>query len=200
MVMSSPSIQPLLAWSIEELAQYGSGLAALAVLAACSGRIRNAVNGGRLGTTVSQQSVPAAMRLAIVSLPVGFWLLSLWASQAHETSFMQATIEDGWLEDGQGLLLVCSVVTSGLVARSLWKRRQRMWAWAYLLLAVALCWVMGEEISWGQRALHLPTPAWLASHNTQEELNLHNLTGVDTALSEWADRGVSWLTFLSATA
>ena len=44
----------------------------------------------------------------------------------------------------------------------------------FALIAVASIFIAGEEISWGQRILHIDTPAEYAAHNHQNELNLHN--------------------------
>lgn len=189
----------VLAWSKSQLADYGPGLAALVMLAVFSGRIRRAVNSGRLGQTTPLYRLPPATVWTFVVLPVGWWLWNLWVSQAREAFFMHITEEDGWMEYGQMLLLVLGSIASGLLARSLWIRR-RFWALAYLLLALALFWAAGEEISWGQRLLHLATPAWFASHNTQQEMNVHNLAGVTAELSSLVDQALSWAVFLSAAA
>ena len=50
-----------------------------------------------------------------------------------------------------------------------------------LLALGALCLIcFGEEISWGQRLFHYPTPAWLSDSNGQGEWNLHNLAWFHT--------------------
>ena len=59
------------------------------------------------------------------------------------------------------------------------KRRRNGWLlmWSVLFLLMA-----GEEISWGQRILGLPTPDWLREINLQNELTLHNLTALQPAI------------------
>jgi len=47
--------------------------------------------------------------------------------------------------------------------------------WYFVLLTLALFYVSGEEISWGQRIFSFSTPALLQEHNLQHEANLHNL-------------------------
>ena len=44
-----------------------------------------------------------------------------------------------------------------------------------VLSALLFAFGAGEELSWGQRLLHIPTPDFFARHNAQKELNLHNL-------------------------
>jgi len=46
---------------------------------------------------------------------------------------------------------------------------------AFLLFLVLAIFIAGEEISWGQRLLHLKTPEFLKGLNTQDEISLHNL-------------------------
>lgn len=59
-------------------------------------------------------------------------------------------------------------------------RRQpdRRAAVALLLGGLGLLVVAGEEISWGQRLFGLETPVALAEANTQDELTLHNVDGL----------------------
>jgi hypothetical protein len=46
---------------------------------------------------------------------------------------------------------------------------------ALLALAAWFFFMAGEEISWGQRILHIAEPAALGAINDQNELNLHNI-------------------------
>ena len=45
-------------------------------------------------------------------------------------------------------------------------------------LAAVLFFAAGEEISWGQRIFEVDTPEVLVDGNEQDELNLHNLVGL----------------------
>ncbi|PLX51174.1 MAG: hypothetical protein C0613_00795 [Desulfobulbaceae bacterium] len=60
-----------------------------------------------------------------------------------------------------------------LAARLVW--RSRHYRVFFALLALACFYVVGEEISWGQRLFALATPDFFQRHNLQQELNLHNL-------------------------
>jgi len=44
----------------------------------------------------------------------------------------------------------------------------------YGVLALACLFVVGEEISWGQRIFNIATPEFFEAHNLQNETNLHN--------------------------
>lgn len=198
MAMFDQHFQLVLTWFKGELISYWPGLAALTVLAVFSGGIRRAVNDGRLGQAVPHRLLPSVAIWAIVIVPVGWWLWSIWSSHTQEAFFIQITDEDGWMEYLQVLLLGLSLSTSGLLACSLWKRRQHFWALGYLLLALALFWTTGEEISWGQRLLHMHTPKWFELHNVQQETNLHNLGDVDGVMSDLTDRALLLAVFVSA--
>lgn len=57
-------------------------------------------------------------------------------------------------------------------------RDERRLALAAVALGAVLFVAAGEEISWGQRLLGLETPELLVDGNRQDELNLHNLDGL----------------------
>jgi hypothetical protein len=198
--MSADQMPQVVAWCKEELAAYGPGLVTLMVLAIFSRMIGRAVNNQCFGETVSEYSLSPTAVSTLMVLPVAWWMLNLWLSRMQQEFFLHITDEDGWMEHGQVLLLALGSATGGLLARVLWKRHWRFWGLGYLFLALALFWAAGEEISWGQRLLHLSTPEWLASHNTQREMNLHNVTGVDEKLSVLTDQALSWAVLLSAAA
>ncbi len=58
----------------------------------------------------------------------------------------------------------------------------------FTLLALACFYVVGEEISWGQRLFSFASPEFFQRHNLQQEFNLHNfLTG---PVATWPKRVV----------
>jgi hypothetical protein len=59
-----------------------------------------------------------------------------------------------------------------------------MWpAAVWLVVAVGCLFVVGEEISWGQRILHFQTPEELRKINRQEEANIHNIRTILNGLN-----------------
>jgi len=54
------------------------------------------------------------------------------------------------------------------------RRNSRRWCWL-LCVGLASLVIAGEEVSWGQRWFGLATPEALATINTQDELNVHNI-------------------------
>jgi peptidoglycan/LPS O-acetylase OafA/YrhL len=84
--------------------------------------------------------------------------------------------EDGLYESSEAVLclaaaslfLLAALTTTGAAKLT---RRQRTWM---VLLATMLLFMLGEELSWGQRLLGFRTPAWLAKVNHQGEFSVHN--------------------------
>jgi hypothetical protein len=91
--------------------------------------------------------------------------------------------EDGAVENTTALLFglsgICFVI---FAVRSEFLRKKESGP-RYLL---AVCWIMlmvflmGEEVSWGQRILNFPTPEKMSEVNVQGETNLHNIAVVST--------------------
>lgn len=76
---------------------------------------------------------------------------------------------------------------SSLLALACWgrSRRQRgplppLRRVSYVLLALFFFVAFGEELSWGQHYFGFATPAAIEQLNQQEELNLHNLSFIDS--------------------
>jgi hypothetical protein len=197
MALMNQHVPHVLAWLDDILPTYRTGLMALAALAAASWPIRRVVHDGRLGPVVSHR-VPATVLWVVAVAPVAFWLWSIWAAYTQGTFFLSITGEDTLMEYGQVLLLGFASLIAAWLARSLWKQQRRVWAVGYVVLTLALFWAAGEEISWGQRLLHLSTPAWFQAHNVQHEMNLHNLGNTDGKLSGLTDVALSWIVFVSA--
>jgi hypothetical protein len=82
--------------------------------------------------------------------------------------------EDGVVEYTTSLAYFGAGCFAVAVARGLERARERVLAWLWAGLAVALWIVSLEEISWGQRLFELPTPVLLEA-NVQHEMNMHNL-------------------------
>ena len=86
------------------------------------------------------------------------------------------TREDGPIEfAGFACFLVGSVLALVAASRLRADRRTMLAAAA---LGLVLFAAAGEEISWGQRLLDIDTPEVLVDGNRQDELNLHNLDGL----------------------
>ncbi len=92
--------------------------------------------------------------------------------------------EDDALECQQALCYFLSSVVSCSLAIRFLRNQQRIHGLLFLGLAVALLFVSLEEISWGQRFFHIPTPTFFQKYNTQHEISLHNLPVIQYRLSK----------------
>jgi len=126
------------------------------------------------------------------------WLALIAYSQVNETGFMRITEEDHLVENAQSLLFFVGAMLAGWIAWALGRRRRIGWVALYMLLAVGLGYLAGEEISWGQRIFQIETPGWfLAHHNNQDEMNLHNLPEVQHVTRKLFNRAVKTVTLLT---
>jgi hypothetical protein len=92
------------------------------------------------------------------------------------------TSEDGVAETMQVVFYALALVSCVLVIARLWRSRRHVTATLYLLVAVGLIFMLGEELSWGQRIWGWDTPESVRAINKQEETNLHNIYGVGSIL------------------
>ena len=82
--------------------------------------------------------------------------------------------EDGWVEN---LTAVAYLLAGALLLAAAWAETRRAPRFVLLAGGVAMAFIAGEEISWGQRIWDFPTPDFLA-HNDHGEFNVHNLPDV----------------------
>jgi hypothetical protein len=83
--------------------------------------------------------------------------------------------EDGPVEWAQVACLVPLVVADAWLAIHFRRLGLPSLTVLYVVAAVVAVFVTGEELSWGQRIFHWLTPAGMATVNTQDETNLHNV-------------------------
>jgi hypothetical protein len=88
------------------------------------------------------------------------------------------TQEDGFAENMQVLFWALSFVLSLIVTYRQWRRGNKTIAFLYSFLCFGLFFLIGEEVSWGQRIFGWATPKELQAINKQEETNIHNIYGV----------------------
>ncbi len=87
--------------------------------------------------------------------------------------YILATYEDLPGEWAQVFFFTATLIGSLLLIRG-----HHPYRLFFTFLALACFYVVGEEISWGQRLLSFETPQFFQRHNLQQEVNLHNfLTG-----------------------
>ena len=83
------------------------------------------------------------------------------------------SLEDSWVEN---LTAICFLLAGVLLLAAAMAEESFFRRCLYILSGVAMLFVAGEEISWGQRILGLETPDFLIGLNAQNELNVHNIS------------------------
>lgn len=126
---------------------------------------------------------------AIALLPFGIALAGGLSALLGKHAYKWVTAEDGLAETLQVLLYFLSFVLCCAVARRLWVTAREEIALLYALLGIGLCFLVGEELAWGQRVFGWGTPAALEAINKQGEITLHNIEGVGYAF-KWAQLAV----------
>ncbi len=93
-----------------------------------------------------------------------------------------------WIIQEDSLAENCAVVFYGLafigslaVTWRLFRGKQRLLTFLFIGLSLALLFMVGEEISWGQRIFGWQTPESLNAINQQSETTFHNIIGVQDA-------------------
>ncbi|MBU0944853.1 MAG: hypothetical protein KJ804_00190 [Proteobacteria bacterium] len=97
--------------------------------------------------------------------------------------YILATYEDLPGEWTQAFFFTATLITSLLLAR-----KSHPYRLFFALLALACFYVVGEEISWGQRLFSFTSPEFFQRHNLQQEFNLHNFLTGPTAT--WQKRAI----------
>ncbi len=116
-------------------------------------------------------------RRAAVLLFLAPFALALVAVAAipFRGAFRALANEDGVAEWGQFFCLIVVIPVYARLSFALWRQGQRPLALLYAIAAVAVVFVAGEEISWGQRIFGWLTPGALEDINNQGETNIHNI-------------------------
>ena len=108
-----------------------------------------------------------AVAIAVFLLIVGGYAVMALHSPI---AYIWATYEDLIGEWAQTWFFLAATILSVLAAV-----QETRYRWFFAILALACCYVVLEEISWGQRIFGFETPEYLKARNLQGEANLHNL-------------------------
>ena len=127
--------------------------------------------------------LPLLGTAALLATPLYYDRLDGEGQWLVRKAFDVAFREDGPVEWGQVLGFAVACFVAGALARRLIEKRRTLPGLLFGTVALGLFVIVGEEISWGQRILGVATPGGLSDVNTQDELNLHNIRGVRSALS-----------------
>ncbi len=107
-----------------------------------------------------------------VAVAVFMLIVTAYAAMAFyfPVAYIWATYEDLVGEWAQTYFFLAAAVLAALAAIQASRYR-----WFFAVLTLACCYVVLEEISWGQRIIGFETPDYLKARNLQGEANLHNL-------------------------
>lgn len=122
--------------------------------------------------------IARAWSFAIAAAPLALLAAAGTLKLAAPTAYARAIAEDGPVEWLQVAAYGLAALVAAAEARRARRDARRRDAIALAAVAVALALVVGEELSWGQRAFRLGVPTALAQANEQGELTLHNLRGM----------------------
>ncbi len=120
--------------------------------------------------------------MLLVMLIPGLVLLSgVVSALMGKPAYKWFTGEDRFAENLQVVIWTTALVLAVRVTNVLRNEGQKTWATLYICLCVGLVFIIGEEVSWGQRFIGWTTPETLKELNKQKETNIHNLQGVGLA-------------------
>jgi hypothetical protein len=121
---------------------------------------------------------------AVTVIAVAPFLVLLWgvaAALAGKGAYKALTREDGIAEWLQVFFYAASLGMCAVLTRHLKQTGQNGAALLYLGVCLGLVFLIGEELSWGQRVFGWGTPEVFRASNKQDETNLHNIHGVGAA-------------------
>lgn len=85
------------------------------------------------------------------------------------------TVEDGFIESWTVVPLLIAAVYANVRIFKLRGKRSRLFITCLVLIALFSLFIVGEEISWGQRIFNVESSEFFQKHNAQGETNLHNM-------------------------
>lgn len=118
-------------------------------------------------------------KVAIICI-LPFVVAFLGASTAllGKPAYKLFTGEDAIAETLQVLFYATSAILSLITAVRYWRSGEKLIGVLFVGLSGALFFLIGEELSWGQRLIGWETADSFAAINKQGETNLHNVYGV----------------------
>jgi hypothetical protein len=119
----------------------------------------------------------AAMKF-ICSLPFLIAGSGALTAVMGKSAYKWFTAEDGFSENLQVVLWTITFILGFAVMRRRWQNDEKLIAVLYGILNVGIFFLIGEELSWGQRIFGWATSPEFAAINKQHETNIHNIHGV----------------------
>ncbi len=102
-------------------------------------------------------------------------LMRTWPHSA----FFMLSKEDNLFENLQFLFYVSASILSLYIASQTFRKKSVILTVFYTLFSILMFLIAAEEISWGQRILQIQSPEIALQMNTQEEITVHNIRGIN---------------------
>jgi hypothetical protein len=121
---------------------------------------------------------PRLMIFIGLIIPAAVMLFGAATALMGKEAYKWFTGEDGASENLQVLFWGLALILGLIAMLRLWKAGAKVFALLYLLLDFGMIFIIGEEISWGQRIFGWETSESMKAINKQEETNIHNIEGI----------------------
>jgi len=122
------------------------------------------------------------MKLFTFLLPIFMFLVFLFIKIALPDSYETIIQEDSFIEYLQVGIYFLSSGIALLIALKFFRKSSVLLGILYSTLTLCFLFIAFEEMSWGQRIFNFSNPEYFESYNTQKELSVHNLIGVQRKL------------------
>ncbi|MFQ5603858.1 MAG: hypothetical protein ACE5HS_11365 [bacterium] len=116
--------------------------------------------------------------IALVTIPVFVLMVGVITGLLGKDVYKWFTGEDRVAENLQVLFWAISFVLGLIIVQSQWREGDNLYAVLYGLLCLGIFFIIGEEVSWGQRIFGWATPDSMKVINKQDETNIHNIHGI----------------------
>lgn len=123
--------------------------------------------------------LPAFAVMAIMIIPILVAVSGVVFALGGKQAYKWYIQEDGFAENVQVLTLFCTFLMAMVVTYREWFRGTPWVALMYAGLCCGFVFLIGEELTWGQRIFNWTTTATFAAINKQNETNLHNIESVE---------------------
>jgi hypothetical protein len=122
------------------------------------------------------------MKILIFIFPLALFSLFIFIKLISPDYYSVLIQEDSIIENMQFICYGISSIFSCIITIRFITNRMPLHGILYAILTIGLLLASMEEISWGQRLLHVANPDYFVRHNVQGEISLHNLDMVQPRL------------------
>jgi len=136
---------------------------------------------GYLAEGAREWNISTRAMLWICAIPFIVAAFGAITAVLGKSAYKWFTAEDGFSENLQVVFWLMTFFLCFFISRQEWRSGDRLIAVLYGVLSIAVFFLIGEEISWGQRIFGWTTSEEFAAMNKQHETNIHNIHGIGDA-------------------